>query len=95
MRRKTPTRRRAQAPATKQDIALLMDSIGKHYDATERWKNEMLAWKEEILRHFDVKCEELTHNFQGALTDKISVHDVHLKRHDGEIHTIRMHVGMR
>lgn len=88
MLKKQKPLRPSSAPATKEDIALLMDSIGKHYDATERWK-------EEIIRHFDVKCEELTHNFQGALTDKISVHDVHLQRHDGEIHAIRMHVGMR
>ena len=87
------------SPATKQDIVLIMDSIGKHYDATERWKNEILAandrWTEEIIRHFDVKCEQLVHDFQGALKDKISVHGDHLKRNDGEIHAIRMHVGMR
>jgi hypothetical protein len=78
-------------PATKQDILLLMDSIGKLYDANERWKNETV---EETSRHFDVKCEELTHDFQGTLKDKISVHDDHLQRHDTDIHAIRVHVGM-
>lgn len=75
-----------------------MDSIGKQYDATERWKNEILdhmsKWKLDIHHYFDVKTEQLTHDFQGALKDKISVHDDHPKRHDREIHAVRVHVGM-
>ncbi|OGJ62729.1 hypothetical protein A3C37_03625 [Candidatus Peribacteria bacterium RIFCSPHIGHO2_02_FULL_53_20] len=110
MAKKKLIRGNLNAPATKQDIALIMDSIGKHYDATERWKDEILdaterwkeemkdhmsQWKNETMRHFDVVAEQLTHDFQGALSDKISVHDDHLKRHDKEIHAIHMHVGMR
>lgn len=87
-----------------------MDSIGNLYDATERWKNEMLDqmfnWKEEMLDHmskwktethhyFDVKTEQLTHDFQDALKDKISVHDDRLERHDREICALRVHTGMR
>ena len=90
MQRKTPTRRRAHAPATKQDIALLMDSIGKHYDATERWKNEILEhmskWKEEMHRHFDVVAEELRHDVLGAFRDHTSTVErrfLRLERHCG------------
>ena len=31
-----------QSPATKQDIAMLMEEIGKLYDANQRWKDEII-----------------------------------------------------
>jgi len=54
-----------------------MDSIGKHYDATERWK-------EEILRHFDVVAEQLLHDVLGAFRDHTSTVErrfLRLERH--------------
>lgn len=57
-----------QSPATKQDIRLLMDEIGKLYQANEKWK-------EELKQHFDVVAENLIHDFRGALNDKIQNHE--------------------
>ena len=41
------------APATKLDIKILMDSMGKLYRANEKWKNDLLShmeqWKNDIL----------------------------------------------
>lgn len=68
-----------QARATKQDITLLMNEIGKLYDANERWK-------EELKLHFDTVAENLVADFRGALSDKIDQHEtriVRLERHTG------------
>lgn len=43
---------------------MLMESIGKLYDANERWKNE-------VKRHFDVTVEKIRHDLQGANKDQI------------------------
>lgn len=63
------------APATKQDVRLLMDEIGKLYRANERWKDEILdadeKWKEELKQHFFL---------HGALPDKIQNHENRLVR---------------
>src|SRR4051812_42227360 len=52
-------------PATQADIQMLMQEIGKLYDATERWKDEILeateGWKEEILEANRRWKEEIIH----------------------------------
>ena len=49
-----------QAPATKQDMAMLMDELGKLYDVNERWKDE-------LKQHFDVVAENIHHDMlKGA-----------------------------
>lgn len=73
-----------QSPATKADIALLMEKIGDLYRATERWKEEMMStterwkeelraemqtWKEELKSHFDFIAENIRHDFRGAHRD--------------------------
>lgn len=73
------------APATKQDVRLLMDEIGKLYRANERWKDEILdadeKWKEELKQHFDVIAENIKYDFlHGALPDKIQNHENRLVR---------------
>lgn len=70
----------SQAPATKADIAALMDQIGKLYDANE-------GWKEEVLRHFDVVAEQIKHDFNGAFSDKVEQHEERLLR-------LEEHVGL-
>jgi hypothetical protein len=67
------------APATKDDIKILMDEIGKSYQASERWKNElsqkmeakMEAWKEEIKGHFDLVAEQLRSDIVSATREEV------------------------
>lgn len=65
------------APATKADIAGLMDSIGKLYDATESWKDEILGaqarWKDDIIQQFKVSVELIRHDLVGANSDRIEL----------------------
>lgn len=59
----------ATAPATKEDVRLLMEEIGKLYVANE-------GWKEELKRYFDVVAENIRHDaYHGALADKIARHE--------------------
>lgn len=77
----------SQAPATKGDISLLMDSIAKLYDANEGWKNEILTanegwkkeiltahegWKDEIISEFHIVSEDIRHDVGGAQSDRIT-----------------------
>lgn len=68
-----------QAPATKQDVALLMRQMGKLYDATEKWKDEILdateKWKGEIIGEFHIVVGQLRHDFKGAFADKLQQHE--------------------
>ncbi len=76
------------APATKQDIALLMNEIGKLYSANEGWKEDltekMEAWKEEVKEHFDVVAENIKHDFRGAFSDKLAQHEDRIVRLETE-----------
>lgn len=69
-----------QAPATKEDIALLMEQIGKLYDANEQWKDE-------IKQYFDIVAENIKYDLlKGALNDKVAQHEdriVRLEKHAG------------
>ncbi|MSR86682.1 hypothetical protein EXS70_00715 [Candidatus Peribacteria bacterium] len=56
------------APATKQDIALLMDQIGQYYDKTERRIHTM---SERLELHFDVAVENIRHDLQSANREEI------------------------
>lgn len=74
---KFPPPSKPEAPATKQDIYLLMIELGKLYDANERWKDDLLLanekWKEEIIRHFDVTAENMRHDLLGMHHDSIEL----------------------
>ncbi len=66
------------SPATKGDITILMESIGKLYDANAGWKDEILEanekWKDEIIRHFDVVAENMKVDYQGIFKDRTEQH---------------------
>lgn len=62
-----------KAAATKEDIAMLMDSNAKMYDA-------MAGWKDELKEHFDVALENVRHDLIGANKDRIEDHEHRLKR---------------
>lgn len=63
-------------PATKEDVRLLMEQIGRLYDATEGWKDEMRdtteRWKDEVKGHFDLAVETIRHDLLGANRDDIA-----------------------
>jgi hypothetical protein len=76
----------SKTPATKKDIALLMNEMAKLYGAQEQWKREIIdrqkVWKDEILegqahgkdeiiRHFDVVVETIRHDLLGANRDEM------------------------
>ena len=89
----------SQSPATKKDVKLLMEQMGKFYERTHR---EMLDVKEglvtemdrkisasedRIKHYFDVVAENIKHDFlRGALPDKIEQHEdriIRLEQHAG------------
>jgi hypothetical protein len=69
----------SQAPATKQDIAMMMDEFGKLRD-------EIVEWKEEIVHEFHVVKEDIRHDALGANKDRIENHENRLKRVETELH---------
>ena len=79
------------APATKRDIAMLMEQMGQYYDKIEQrmedMREEMQMWKQELKDHFDVVAENIKHDFlHGTLHDKIEQHEdrlVRLEEHVG------------
>ena len=72
------------APATKEDIRLLMEEIGKLYMATEQWKTEIIGkmqeWKTEIVHEFHIVAENMRHDYLGAHKDRIENHEDRLRR---------------
>jgi predicted phage gp36 major capsid-like protein len=90
------------SPATKADIKGLMDSIGKLYDASAGWKDDILQaserWKDEILdemkRHFDVAVEDIRHDLEGANRDEIDVLKDTKRDHEKRITKLEHHVGV-
>jgi hypothetical protein len=100
---------KSSAPATKADIAALMEAIGKLYDATERWKDEILCanerwkddiiqatghWKDEIIRRFDVVAENLHRDFLDAFRDRTQQHHDDLAELNRRVRAIENHLGL-
>lgn len=88
----------SQAPATKQDVQLLMKQIGAYYDKTEKQimqlKGDMEQWKEEVKRHFDVVAENIHREVAGAHKDEIeSLKDTD-RRHGARISRLEEHTGL-
>ena len=78
------------APATKLDIRMLMEEIGKLYDANKYWKDEMIEhmrnWKDDTKLYFDSAVENILHDLKGANRDEIEVikdRVTRLERHTG------------
>lgn len=71
-----------QSPVTKKDISMLMQEMGRLYDANEKWK-------EEVKEHFDLVAENLVHDFLGAHKDDIENIKIRVRRlenHTGLAH---------
>ncbi len=79
------------APATKRDVAFLMDEIAKIYRSVEEgridnesWKDEMIqhmdAWKKELKDHFDLVAENIHQDCIGANKDQITSHEHRINR---------------
>jgi hypothetical protein len=67
------------APATKKDVQLLMQEIGKLYAACD-------GWKDEILHEFRIVVEDMRHDMIGTHKDRIGSHEdrlLRLERHAG------------
>ena len=83
-------------PATKADIQALMDSIGRLYDATERWKDDIVnsneRWKEEIVLNFGVSVEHIRQDLIGIHTDKIRLLQDRVRSHEGSIRRLENRV---
>jgi FKBP-type peptidyl-prolyl cis-trans isomerase (trigger factor) len=84
----------AQAPATKEDIRLLMEQIGTYYSQTQQQieayysqtQVQIAEMEERMMRHFDVTVETIRHDLLGANKDKIESHEDRLgrlERHTG------------
>lgn len=77
------------APATKADITLVMDKIGKLYDATERWKQEIIdeldiRIEHQFEKHFDRRMGEIKYYFDIAV-ENIRYDLVHANREEIEV----------
>ena len=75
-----------QIPATKADIQMLMDSIGKLYDAN-------VFWKEELKDHFDLVIEDLRHDFLGVRNDEVVLLSDKTKDLDKRVSRIEARIG--
>ena len=75
-----------QAPATKADIAALMNSIGTLYDANARWKEELKA-------DFRLVIEDLRHDVLGARHDKVESLDERTQSLDKRVTRLETRAG--
>jgi hypothetical protein len=65
------------APATKQDIALLMEQMGSYYMKTE---SKIQRLKADMVFHTEVLIENLRHDLLGAQKDEITSIKTRLRR---------------
>lgn len=76
-----------QSPATKADIAMIVEMIGKQYDAIKRWK-------EEMIQHFDLSIETFRHDFLAMKREQVDMLDDRTKDHGKRIHRLEAHIGI-
>ena len=92
----------ATAPATKQDITLIMEGMANYYQKmerkTEQWKEEMKGemtqWKQEIIYEFHVVSEDIRHEALGANKDTIGVLSDRSEKHEKRIARLETHAGL-
>lgn len=79
-----------RAPATKQDVKLLMEQVGDYYRRTEQkfaeLRDDMREWKKEIIHEFHIVAEDMRHDYLGAHKDRIENHEnriTRIERHTG------------
>ncbi len=75
------------APATKADIRMLMDEIGRLYDANQRWKDDILA-------HFDLTIENIRHDLTSANREEIELLKDSRASHETRIGALERAVGL-
>jgi hypothetical protein len=85
------------APATKADIGMLMDEIGRLYDANQRWKDEIIGTLDERIdsriaasekrmqHHFGLAVENIRAELVGANKDRIENHEGRIARLEDRI----------
>ena len=76
-----------QSPATKADVAALMESIGTLYAANERWK-------EELKEDFRLVIEDLRHDVVGIQHDKVEMLDERTRTLDKRVARLEVHTGL-
>lgn len=77
-----------QSPATKKDIRILMDQMGRYYLKTEDRIREYKEYtedrlkehNEDIKRYFDIRVEDIRHDLLGVNKDKIEQHEDRIRR---------------
>lgn len=94
-------KRNDTTPATKSDVKLLMEEIGKLYDATERWKDELAdktqRWQllsaNEVKQHFDLVVEQIRHDLLAANREQIELLRDRTDGHANRITRLEQHAG--
>lgn len=71
----------------KDDIQMIMEQLGKMYDAQERWKTE-------LKEHFDLVAENIRHDFASANREEIDVLKDGHKGHEKRILTLERAAGL-
>jgi hypothetical protein len=89
------------APATKQDVALIMESISGLYEAISSMRKrfdevdiKIAESEDRTKRHFDVVVETLEHDLGGAFRDHTSVNANRFTAHDRRITRLERHTGL-
>ncbi len=67
----------SSAPATKHDVALIMERIGNSEDGL---RAQMKTWKEEIIHEFHIVAEDIRHDAFGIQKDRIADHEHRITR---------------
>lgn len=96
------------APATKQDIAMLMEEFGKIWmwkEDVDQWRTNMDqwkvdferkldVWKQELKEHFDLVAENIRYDFRAANREEIEVLKDRSKDHGKRIGALEQVVGI-
>lgn len=72
--------RTSQAPATKQDISLLMERMGDLEQGNHSLRLEIQEWKTEVIHEFHIVAEDMRHDAFGIQKDRIADHEHRITR---------------
>lgn len=81
---------------------MLMQEIGRLYDANQRWKDELIAEMDRrfteadkrMKHHFGVVSENLLNDFKSAKVDQIENHEDKLQQRDKGITRLEKHTKL-
>lgn len=82
------------APATKADIDRMMDFMSEIYDHNKKLLKCHEDWKDEIIRHFDIKVGQIRHDLMGANRDEISSLIDTKEKHEKRITRLEEQAGL-